>query len=98
MTCSDELLSSRLPMQTCLGEREREKERKKRKEKKERQRAREREKAVKRPVLASAGISFMQENVKQAAKVLSGQNLDDGRFQLSPPPEVAPNELVECVF
>ena len=83
-------------------EREREKKRKEKKRKKERkkdrEREREREKAVKRPVLASAGISFMQENVKQAAKVLSGQNLGDGRFQLSPPPEVAPNELVECVF
>ena len=78
-------------------EREREKERKEKKERKT-ESEREREKAVKRPVLASAGISFMQENVKQAAKVLSGQNLDDGRFQLSPPPEVAPNELVECVF
>ena len=38
MTCSDELLSSRLPMQTCHGERERERERET-----ERQRDRERD-------------------------------------------------------
>ena len=62
-------------------EREREKERKK-----------ERERTVRRPVLASTGISFILENVKQAAKVLSDQSLGDGRFQLS---VVAPNELVE---
>ena len=107
MTCSDELLSSKLQMQTCHRERERErekerkkereKERKREREKKERKREREKERkrernAVKRPVLASAGISFILENVKQAAKVLSDQSLGDGRFQLS---VVAPNELVE---
>ena len=84
MTCSDELLSSKLQMQTCHRERERKRER-------EKERKRERD-AVKRPALASAGISFILENVKQAAKVLSDQSLGDGRFQLS---VVAPNELVE---
>ena len=74
-----------------VTERERERERKK-------ERKKERERTVRRPVLASTGISFILENVKQAARVLSDQNLGDGRFQLSPPPEVAPNELVECVF
>ena len=46
-----------------------------------REREREIEEAARRPVLASAGISFILEDVKQAAKVLSDQNLGDGRFK-----------------
>ena len=65
----------------------------------ERLRERERERrSAERPVIASAGIPFKLGNAKRAAKVLSDQSLSDGRFQLSPPPVVALDEMVACVL
>ena len=66
------------------------------------ERLREREererRSAERPVIASAGNPFKLGNAKRAAKVLSDQSLSDGRFQLSPPPVVALDEMVACVL